>query len=156
MNATFVLVSSVAVAGLVVGWFTAAPIAAQANQNYDISVVRVQNGGALAARAGERFVALNLAPEPEVAFDAPPAPPPPPDIAVLFRRDLTAIEVTNSGVVAWVVDMRQPTLRRRIAPGEAYQDGWVVASISEQNIELRKRRETRQIAVYAPPVYDNP
>lgn len=156
MNAAYVIVSGVVVAGFAVGWFTAAPIAADADQHTDAGVAVLVSGGSVAARAGQRMAAINPVPQDDIGLDVPPPPPPPPDIAVLFRRDLTAIEESDRGLVIWIVDNLQPSLRRRIAPGEVYQDGWVVSAIAEQSIELRRRRERREVAVYAPPDYSEP
>ena len=97
-----------------------------------------------AAAARTRFAALGLLPPP------PPEPsqPPPPDIAVVFRRDLSAIEQTRRGYQVWVVDLNQERGRRSIRVGGVYQDGWRVASIRPQSVELRRRGELRRVAVF--------
>ena len=86
------------------------------------------------------------------AIDAPPAP----DIARLFRRDLTAIEQTGGVAQALIVDYAEPSGRRRLRAGDIYQDGWRIARITPQQIELRRRRETRSVAVFEIPNEDQP
>lgn len=150
MNLAPYIVSGVLAAGLGLGWTTAqvaatSGIAAPAN----VDLIAVQHGGAAAANAVNKLQTLGLIPpsDPGVAAEAPA---PPPDIAELFRRDLTAIEASADGLTIWVVDDMSPALRRRIKRGELYKDGWVVSAITDQTVELRRRRERRQVAVFAP------
>jgi hypothetical protein len=87
-----------------------------------------------------------------VAIETPPAP----DIAQLFRRDLTAIEQGSGPAQALIVDYAQPSGRRRLRVGDIYQDGWRIARIAPQQIELRRRRETRSVAVFEMPSEEQP
>ncbi|MEQ1618956.1 MAG: hypothetical protein ABL883_11515 [Terricaulis sp.] len=130
--------------GAVVGALTATPPRAAAPQA-DAHTLAPVHGGAVAAKAAERLAAVSFAAPPPVEA------PPPPDIAVTFRRDLTAIENTPTGAVVWVVDWNQASGRRAIHRGGEYRDGWRVSEIGNQTVELRKRTETRQVDVYAPP-----
>ena len=109
----------------------------------------LSHGGAEAGAVRQRVREFGFG-----AFDAPEAEiaaPQPPDIAVLFRRDLTAIEQRSEGRVALVVDFTQDFGRRALKVGDVYRDGWRVAGIGWQTIELRRRGERRSIAVFDPP-----
>lgn len=142
----YMLAASV-VGGAVVGALTATPPRASAPQA-DAHTLAPVHGGALAAKAVERLVSVSFAAPPPVEI---PQAPPPPDIAITFRRELTAIEITPSGAIVWVVDWEQASGRRAIHRGGEYRDGWRVSAIENQTVELRRRTETRQIDVYAPP-----
>jgi|CXWL01.1.fsa_nt_gi hypothetical protein len=151
MNLAPYIVGGVLAAGLGLGYLTAqvAPTSG-ATRPPGIALDNVRHGGAVAGNAVNRLLALDLAP-PRISDTPPDArPPPPPDIAVLFRRDLTAIESGANGRTVMVVDVMEPLLRRRIRPGEPYRDGWVVNTITDQSVELRRRRERRQIEVFGP------
>lgn len=119
----------------------------------DVALPRVRHDGELAGEAGERFASLGYGRTAvrETSDVTVAPPPPPPDITVLFRRDLTAIEQTPRGPMVWIVDLAQFSGRRAIKAGGVYQDGWRVAAISTQFIELRKRREVRRVAVFDAP-----
>jgi hypothetical protein len=134
--------------GLVLGWLTAVtPRTPTESEN--AAGASPRHGGVAAGAAGERLSALNYAAAAEVYVEE--APPPPPDVAVLFRRDLTAIEQTPSGPIAWIVDLNQMAGRRGLRRGDIYQDGWRVSAIREQVIELRRRREVRRVETFVPP-----
>lgn len=156
MNAARILVAGMALAGLGVGWISASPVATDAEDRDDPAIVQVRHGSERAAQAAARIAALPIAAPPMMEAEEAYEPPPPPDIAVLFRRDLTAIETEGRRPALWVVDLTAPSLRRRIGVGQVYQDGWVVSAIGDQTVQLRKRRETRNVAVFEAPVYDNP
>lgn len=130
------------------GALSATPPRAPAPPN-DARTLAPAHGGSVAARAAERLASVSFAAPPPA--EAPEPPPPPPDIAVTFRRELTAIERTSSGPVVWVVDWNQASGRRAIHRGGEYRDGWRVAEIGNQTVELRKRTESRRIELYAPP-----
>jgi hypothetical protein len=105
------------------------------------------HAGAETGAARERLLELGLGEVVETApelFEAPPAP----DIATLFRRDLTAIEHGTRGAHALIVDYAEPSGRRRLRVGDVYQDGWRIARVDAQRIELRRRREVREVAVF--------
>lgn len=146
MRLQLVLLAASIVGGLSTGWFIApAPEHEQRSAASPLPVV--YHGGAEAASARTRLLALGFG-----AVDmAIPDEPPPLDVAVLFRRDLTAIEQRADGRVVWIVDLTQGFGRRSLRVGDVYQDGWRVARIDAQTITLRRRRETRTVAAYAPP-----
>lgn len=106
------------------------------------------HGGLQAHAAAERLQALAFVVPPTVEFVA--EAPQPPDIAVLFRRDLTAIEQSASGPVAWIVDLNRENGRRGLRRGDIYQDGWRVAAVRRQSVELRRGAETRRVDLFAP------
>jgi hypothetical protein len=130
------------------GWLTAPRASFDTNPvsvaaPYSVDYIRGEYGRArdVLGRVGFVSVAEDI---PEVA------PPPPPDIAHLFRRDLTAIETRRDAPVVWVVDFSQPYGRRGLRVGDIYQDGWRVAAIEPQAIVLRRRRESRRVEAFAP------
>ncbi|MEQ1809077.1 MAG: hypothetical protein ABL889_04070 [Terricaulis sp.] len=147
MKAQITLLTAGLVGGLGVGWLTApmpnvsATTAAQPPALVHASVE--------ARDARQRLDRLGLAPQPVVE-----APPPPPDIAILFRRDLTAIEDRGAGRVVWIVDYAQTHQRRALRIGDVYQDGWRVSRIGAQSVELRRRREVRSVDAFALPVIE--
>ncbi len=130
--------------GLVIGWSTAG-VAPPAPQHLP-QLPMLRDGHALAGAARERFIALGLAQAPQA--EVLPEAPPPPDISVLFRRDLTAIEQTPQGLMAWIIDLDQLSGRRGLKRGDVYQDGWRVSGVTEQSVELRARGQVRRVAVF--------
>lgn len=150
MNRQVLILAFSLIAGGGLGWVTArAPAIAAAP--LALSPPSPQHGRIAAREARERFAAFGLAAAPaERTYE----PPPPPDIAVLFRRDLTAIEQREDGLVVWIVDFTQQFGRRALRRGDVYQDGWRVSAISPQFIELRRRRETRRVAAFEPPMVE--
>lgn len=142
-------------AGFIAGWtFCDLPTGSEAGEAVAVRGVKrttIVHGGDEAGRARELFERLNWGETaPSANIEAPPPPPPPPDVAVLLRQDLTAIEITAAGPVVWIVDPEQPFQRRAIAVGGAYRDGWKVAAITPQRIDLKRRRETRSVSTFAP------
>lgn len=128
------------------GWLTS-PRAETAPAQAVLVDARPLHAGAVAAEARGRLAQLGLfAPIAEDALEAPP----PPDIALLFRRDLTAIEQRPEGPIVWIVDYSAEFGRRGLEVGDVYQDGWRVAAVAPAFIELRRRRETRQVMIFAP------
>ncbi len=149
MNRAAIFAASL-VGGLAAGWFTAVRAPATAASDQALSWAAPHHGGESIGAARERLTALGYGAAEVIASDEVFQAPPPPDIAILFRRDLTAIEQRAEGPLAWIVDFTQPTGRRGLKPGDVYQDGWRVSTVSEQIIELRRRRETRRVAVFIP------
>lgn len=150
------LFAAAMVVGLGLGWLTATPPRDDDTRaGPSASAFDVQHDGARAAAARDRLRALGLGQVYAPASETPAAPPPP-DVAILFRRDLTAVEQTPRGPIVWVVDLNQTHGRRAIRVGGVYQDGWRVSAIRPQAIELRRRRERRDIAVFDPPAADQP
>lgn len=145
------IVAGVLAAGLGAGWLSAslAPVSA-AQADAPVAVARLSHGGNVAGAAARRFAALDYG-APAEGDAAEIAEPPPPDIAVLFRRDLTAIEAGAGGRAVWIVDGAAPSSRRRIRRGQIYRDGWVVNAIGDQIIELRKDDEVRSIQAFEAP-----
>lgn len=147
MRAQLLLLSAGVVGGFAIGWITAPsprPVPAVA-----ADMPSIAHASAEARDARELLARLGLATP--VVVDAGP---PPPDIAVLFRRDLTAIEELPVGRVAWIVDYGQTYRRRALGVGDVYQDGWRISRIGVQTIELRRRRETRTVDAFALPVIE--
>lgn len=136
--------------GGLVGWLSTPQIAAPSTGVAPI-IPRLVHAGADAAIAREKFVGLGFGAEPVFTADVAPEPAPP-DVAVLFRRDLTAIETGSAGTVVWIVDFTQSFGRRALKVGDVYQDGWRVTAIGPQSVELRRRRESRRIQVFELPV----
>lgn len=147
MRAQLLLLVGGVLGGLGLGWFTAT--APEATPSTRLEVPAIAHASVETAAARERLTALGLAPPPPVDIA-----PPPPDIAVLFRRDLTAIEERGATRVAWIVDHAQMHQRRALRVGDIYQDGWRVARIASQTVELRRRREVRTVDAFALPVIE--
>lgn len=145
MKAQLFLLAGGVAGGLGLGWLTSPPPQVDPATMLDAPVV--VHAGVEAGEARTRLNALGLAPAPIVDTG-----PPPPDIAVLFRRDLTAIEEHGAARVVWVVDFTQAYRRRALRIGDVYQDGWRIARIAPQSVELRRRREVRTIDAFALPV----
>lgn len=146
MRAQLILAAVGIAGGLGLGWLMTPSPETHAATMVTPAIV---HAGAEARAARARFEQLGLAPPPQLDTG-----PPPPDIAVLFRRDLTAIEDVNGGRVAWVVDFTQAFQRRALRVGDVYQDGWRISRIGVQSIDLRRRREVRTIDAFALPVSD--
>ncbi len=149
-------VGAILIGAFCVGWLAVSgkSDSSVAPDENGVALPSVRHDGEFAGEAGERFASLDFgrAPTPETTDQQSVAPPPPPpDIAVLFRRDLTAIEQTPQGLIVWIVDLAQFSGRRGIRAGGVYQDGWRVSAISAQFIELRKRREVRRVATFEAP-----
>ena len=144
MRRASLLVGIAMVGGAALGWLSAAPPGPRAAQS---NTAPLAHAGEVAGESAERLAALGLG----VDALATPAAPAPPDIAVLFRRELTAIEQRGRVMLAVIVDHSQNYGRRTLRVGDIYQDGWRVAAIGPQRIELRRRRERRSVAVFDAP-----
>jgi hypothetical protein len=147
MKAQLLLLVGGVLGGLGLGWF-AAPVP-EASPSARLDVPAIAHASVETGAARERLADLGLVPPPQVEVA-----PPPPDVAVLFRRDLTAIEERGATRVAWIVDHAQMNQRRALRVGDIYQGGWRVARIAPQAIELRRRREVRTIDAFALPVIE--
>lgn len=145
MRAQLLLLTGGVLGGLGLGWFTTP--APEAGVAAKLEAPAVAHAGVETGAARERLSELGLAPAPQME-----AAPPPPDIAALFRRDLTAIEQRGALHVAWIVDYAQTHQRRALRVGDIYQDGWRVARIGPQSVQLRRRREVRTVDAFALPV----
>ena len=135
--------------GAATGWFTAGPPSVE-GAPVALAPPSPAHGGTAAAEARRRVGEAGLAgaAEPTDVQEAPP----PPDIAVLFRRDVTAVEQRPDGARVWIVDFTRDFGRRALRVGDVYQDRWRVTRISPQWVELRRRRETRRVGLFeAPP-----
>lgn len=142
MKAQLLVFAAGVFGALSVGWFTA--VAPEPRTGAPVSVPEIVHGGVDAGAARTLLVELGLVAPPELIQE-----PPPPDIAVLFRRDLTAVEARASDKLVWVVDHTQAFQRRALRVGDIYQDGWRVSRIDVQSIELRRRREVRSVDAFA-------
>ena len=94
------------------------------------------------------------------SLNAPPPPPPAPpkvvaavatgpDVAVQFRRDLSAV-LNSPGAPPKVV----LGSRRSLSPGDMYRDGWKLESVSSTSATLTKGADTRRIGLFSPPIAD--
>lgn len=136
--------------GFAIGWMAAKPPPHLSGPARIGQIQRPVSGGEIASNALERFAELApIAPDPPP--DTGPPPPPPPDVAVTFRRELTAIDTSGSQPVVYIVDFNGEHSRRGLRRGDVYRDGWRVASVTPQEVVLRKRRETRTIQVFELP-----
>lgn len=87
----------------------------------------------------------------EVAAATPAKPkrPPAPDVAVQFRRDVSAVLLGAAGPVLIMVDPGSATQRRVLRVGERYRDGWVVEDVDTQTVLLRRRQEIRTVELHS-------
>lgn len=145
MKAQLLLLVGGVAGGLGIGWLTAPSPDVNAHAGLELPNIVFANAEAAEARA--RLDALGLAPEPVIDVG-----PPPPDVAVLFRRDLTAIEEAGGRHIVWIVDVAQPHQRRALRVGDSYRDGWRITRINPQSVHLRRRREVRIVDAFALPV----
>ena len=149
MRANAVVILGSLAGGLVLGWVTVSSI-------QPARLAPLSLGGSL-VHSGREILAARQ--ELERSVGAPPdeatATPPPPDVAVLFRRDLTAIEQRSDGMTAWIVDYTQPYGRRSLRRGDSYREGWRISAIEPQMIELRRRQQIKRIAVFDLPTEVN-
>lgn len=134
--------------GLGLGWLTTVHTGGE-GAPAPPAAIEVRHAGAEIGVARQRLAELGVGLEAAVEEELELAPPI--DVAVLFRRDLTAIEQRGDGAVAWIVDFSQDYGRRGLRVGDVYQDGWRVTRIETQHIELRRRREVRRVAAFSTP-----
>lgn len=144
MKAQLILLVAGITGGLATGWLIA-PQSESASAAAETALPQIVHAGAEASSARERLARLGLVAPREAVTE-----PPPPDIAVLFRRDLMAIEDRGGRRIAWIVDFTQTYQRRGLRVGDVYQDGWRVSRIGAQSIDLRRRREVRTVSAFAP------
>lgn len=149
MRRELILLGVALAGGGLTGWVTAPPTQVQAMPS-QLAAPAPVNGGETAMASRQRLMELSVASGFTANVEAPAAPPPP-DVALLFRRDLTAIEQRPGGTIVWIVDFTRDFGRRGMRVGDVYQDGWRLAAVSPQWIELRRRREVRRVAVFEPP-----
>lgn len=142
-----VMFGAVLVGGVSLGWVTATPPRG-ATVRSAAEQIAPRHGGEIARAAVERLQTLAFVVPPTVESVA--EAPRPPDIGQLFRRDLTAIEQSANGPVAWIVDRNRENGRRALRRGDLYQDGWRVAAVRRQSVELRRGAETRRVELFAP------
>ena len=119
--------------------------------------MELRHGGDRFGAAEARLAALGFGSRPVEAAQEEPVSPadapatftaPAEDISSVFRRELTAIEKTDGGLVVWVVDLGQSRGRRAISIGGTYRDGWRVTRIEQQAVELQRKDESRRIALF--------
>ncbi|MFT3727214.1 MAG: hypothetical protein QM759_05260 [Terricaulis sp.] len=152
MRAASWIAMTVVVLGFGVGWVAVKP-PTQSGPTRAGAVQRPVSGGEFASAALDRFSKLvPIAADPPP--DAGPPPPPPPDVAITFRRELTAIDVSGREPVVYIVDYNGEHGRRGLRKGDVYRDGWRVNAIADQEVVLRRRRELRTIAIFDLPEAD--
>lgn len=137
-------------AAALVGWF--APLAPQAVVQARTSVstpVFVHPGAVLAEAALRLGVAAPAimdaaVEEADTSVDVTP-PPPRIDAADLFRMELSAVIVEGEERVAVLIGADGAP--RRLRQGAAWRDGWRVADVNASEVVIRRRGESRRIAV---------
>lgn len=89
-------------------------------------------------------------PPPETPAVSPPPPPPPPDIALIFRRRLTAVvDQGPAGLAALVLDPSQEARATRLVrPGDIFEGRWRLETLTSSEAVLRDGRQTRRVAFY--------
>jgi len=80
----------------------------------------------------------------------PPPPPPPPDVAMVFRRRLTA--VVDQGPAGLAVLLSDPSAEGRgtrlLRPGEVFEGRWRLAALTSSEATLRDGRQSRRVPFY--------
>lgn len=89
-------------------------------------------------------------PLPPPQTPAAPPQPPPPDIALVFRRRLTAIvDQGPGGLAALVLDPSQEAhATRLVRPGDIFEGRWRLERLTSSEAVLRDGRQTRRVAFY--------
>jgi hypothetical protein len=78
----------------------------------------------------------------------PPPPPPPPDVALVFRRQVSAVVRTPGQGLA--VLLAQPGRRARLLrPGDLFDDRWRVVSLSSSEAVLGDGVAERRVALFS-------
>jgi len=87
---------------------------------------------------------------PEAVEAPPPPPPPPPDVAMVFRRRLTA--VVDQGPAGLAVLLSDPSAEGRatrlLRPGEVFEGRWRLAALTSSEATLRDGRQSRRVPFY--------
>lgn len=139
--------------GLAIGEL-APPQPAPAPQARPLRTPEVGDAQRVLASAAFAFKTLHPSPPPIASSEGVDAPPPEPDVALLFRRDVTAVLEERGRAVVVIVDAAAKGGRRTLRVGARYRDGWRVKTISAAHVELRRGRQTRRIDLFAPPQDD--
>jgi hypothetical protein len=81
----------------------------------------------------------------------PPPPPPPPDVALVFRREVTAIvNQGGQGLAVLVVDASDEGRRSRLLKvGDEFADGWRIATLSSAQAVLAKGDRQKIASFYS-------
>jgi hypothetical protein len=154
MKRQLVLISIALIGGAGAGWVSASMSSGAEAPLTEAPAFTASHNGAAARAAAERLQTLVFVVPPVV--ESVVEAPPPPDIADLFRAALSAIEQTPGGPVAVIVDLNQESGHRRLKRGDVYQDGWRIAALGRQYIDLRRGAERRRVDLYAPPPETSP
>jgi hypothetical protein len=77
----------------------------------------------------------------------PPPPPPPPDVALVFRREVSAVVRTPGQGLA--VLLSQPGQRSRLLrPGDSFDDQWRLTSLTSSEAVLGDGVSQRRVALF--------
>jgi hypothetical protein len=149
----WVLVAALAVlAAMAAGWWSAGPGSDAATvQAVRVNPPEVDKPG-WQAMAAARYLAAHPGqpPKPVVAAKAAPAKPagpPPLDIAVVFRGDLTALVGSPAAPRLLMASLGPKHLLRR---GSLYGEHWRLASLSGEDVVLKRGSEERRISLFGP------
>jgi hypothetical protein len=75
-----------------------------------------------------------------------PVPPPEPDVADIFRRQLTAVVGQGDGPLAVLLAGEGPS--RLLRPGQAFMAGWTLKSVEMNQVVLARGRQRKTIALF--------
>jgi len=103
----------------------------------------LERPGQSMAPVADYFAKLNPPPLPP-----PPPPPPQPDIGLIFRQRVRAVTQDKR---QFVLLIEQAGRISRMRKGEVFQDGWVIAAIDAQQVELRKGAIHRKVGLFVKP-----
>ena len=80
----------------------------------------------------------------------PPPPPPPPDVALVFRRQVSAvIDQGAAGLAVLVVDSTGEVRQSRLLRiGDSFAGGWRLAGLTMDEATLRKGDQQKRVPLY--------
>lgn len=154
------LIAAVAVlaglAAFAIGWMTGHPsaglvVARRAASERPLAVLPNPNEVSAGSLDG-LAAALGPSPPPPKAAGEPvavkPAKPPEPDVAGIFRRQLTAVVAQEDGKLAALLSDEGPA--RMLRPGQVFMAGWKLTSLTMGEAVLGRGRERKTIALFDP------
>lgn len=153
------LAATAVLAGLLafaVGWMTGHPVsglvvARRAASERPLAMLPNPSEASAASLDG-LAAALGPSPPPPKAVDEAavikPAAPPEPDVAGIFRRQLTAVVAQGDGKLAALLSDEGPA--RMLKPGQVFMAGWKLTSLTMGEAVLGRGHERKTIALFDP------
>jgi hypothetical protein len=92
-----------------------------------------------------------VSPAPHASVYRPPPPPPPPDVALVFRREVTAV-VRTPGRGLGVLLSQPGQASRLLRPGDAFDHQWRLTSLTSSEAVLGDGVSERRVSLFGGPV----